>query len=503
MARGFLSGLIWGGAASVVTASAVSLVIGMPPGPNVTTAPTTSMSATPAAQPSSVVAPPTESTEPKTAEPARPTAEAAPSSAVDQTATQSAPLPEVAATAPSPSAPDVTGSAVTSAPSDEAKPILQEAVTAPQPPSSEAELSITTDPAQPPVPQSGTETAFPKAETETAALAPTGEAAASDDALPPSSAAQDPSAGVNAAMPAPSTDVTSPSIGSPAKEMPRVAALLPERPTSETAQSADAARPQIGTPAIPLTERSAGNASTFPTVAAQAPEVSEVDPLPAIKAFSAPFDNPEAKPLMAIILLDAGTSPVGLEALRAFPYPLTFAIDPTRPDAAEAMSKYRSAGFEVMVLADFPQGAVASDVEQNMSVFLSRLPESVAVMDGTTTGLQSDKAVATQATAMLKASGHGMVFLPKGLDTARKLAQKEGVPAATVFRDFDSEDQDAPTIRRFLDQAAFKASQETNGVIMLGRLRPETISALLLWGLQDRASRVALAPVSALLLQTE
>jgi len=285
--------------------------------------------------------------------------------------------------------------------------------------------------------------------------------------------------------------------------MPRVAALLPERPTSETAQSADAARPQIGTPAIPLTERSAGNASTFPTVAAQAPEVSEVDPLPAIKAFSAPFDNPEAKPLMAIILLDAGTSPVGLEALRAFPYPLTFAIDPTRPDAAEAMSKYRSAGFEVMVLADFPQGAVASDVEQNMSVFLSRLPESVAVMDGTTTGLQSDKAVATQATAMLKASGHGMVFLPKGLDTARKLAQKEGVPAATVFRDFDSKDQDAPTIRRFLDQAAFKASQETNGVIMLGRLRPETISALLLWGLQDRASRVALAPVSALLLQTE
>ena len=34
---------------------------------------------------------------------------------------------------------------------------------------------------------------------------------------------------------------------------------------------------------------------------------------------------------------------------------------------------------------------------------------------------------------------------------------------------------------------------------MLGRVRPDTISALLLWGLQDRAERVALAPVSALL----
>jgi hypothetical protein len=34
---------------------------------------------------------------------------------------------------------------------------------------------------------------------------------------------------------------------------------------------------------------------------------------------------------------------------------------------------------------------------------------------------------------------------------------------------------------------------------MLGRLRAETISALLLWGLQDRAAQVALVPVSAVL----
>ncbi|MFC6759564.1 divergent polysaccharide deacetylase family protein [Sulfitobacter porphyrae] len=52
-------------------------------------------------------------------------------------------------------------------------------------------------------------------------------------------------------------------------------------------------------------------------------------------------------------------------------------------------------------------------------------------------------------------------------------------------------------IRRFLDQAAFKAGQE-GAVIMLG-LRPDTISALLLWGLQDRANSVALVPVSAVL----
>ena len=53
-------------------------------------------------------------------------------------------------------------------------------------------------------------------------------------------------------------------------------------------------------------------------------------------------------------------------------------------------------------------------------------------------------------------------------------------------------------IRRFLDQAVFRAGRD-GGVIMVGRLRPDTISALLLWGLQDRAGRVALAPVSAVL----
>ena len=82
----------------------------------------------------------------------------------------------------------------------------------------------------------------------------------------------------------------------------------------------------------------------------------------------------------------------------------------------------------------------------------------------------------------------------------QKLAARKGVPSAVVFRDFDGAGQTPDTIRRFLDQAAFRADQE-GVVIMLGRVRPETISALLVWGLQDRASRVALSPLSAALLR--
>lgn len=250
-------------------------------------------------------------------------------------------------------------------------------------------------------------------------------------------------------------------------------------------------RPRIGTPAGTLTDKDDEQAQPDePAAVAQPP----------ILANAAQFDNPEAKPLMSIVLLDDGQNELGLEALAAFPYPLSFAVNPLAPDAADRMARYRAAGFEVMALIDMPAGSTGADTETLLRAALKKLPQTVAVMEGDATGLQTDKAVSDQVAAILAETGHGLVLFPKGLNTAQKLAAKEGVPAATVFRDFDAKEQNAQVIRRFLDQAAFKARQEENGVIMLGRLRPDTISALLLWGLQDRAASVALAPISALLL---
>jgi polysaccharide deacetylase 2 family uncharacterized protein YibQ len=50
-----------------------------------------------------------------------------------------------------------------------------------------------------------------------------------------------------------------------------------------------------------------------------------------------------------------------------------------------------------------------------------------------------------------------------------------------------------------LDQAAFRARNEEAGVIMLGHMRPDTISSLVIWGLQDRAGTIALVPASMVL----
>jgi len=134
-----------------------------------------------------------------------------------------------------------------------------------------------------------------------------------------------------------------------------------------------------------------------------------------------------------------------------------------------------------------------------MQAYLAAVPQAVAVMEGTDTGLQTSRSATEQLIPILQDSGHGLILFSEGLDTARKLIEREGVPVASVFRDFDGNGQNATVIRRFLDQAAFKAAQEEGGVIMVGRLRAETVSALLLWGLQDRAASVAVAPVSAVL----
>ncbi len=277
---------------------------------------------------------------------------------------------------------------------------------------------------------------------------------------------------------------------------PRVLAV----PSTQTGTDGTV-RPGVGKPATTLIDRSEdAEAAPAETVTPAADAAPDTRP---IRSFAQPFENPEGKPLMGIVLMDTGVdldaAEIGLPALSSFPYPVSFAVDASLSDAAKRVERYRAEGFDVLAMVNLPEGAQPTDAEVSLSVALDAMPEIVGVLEGTGIGLQGSREVADQVTRILQASGHGLVAQSKGLNSMPKLALKEGVPAAPVFRDFDSEGQQPRVIRRFLDQAAFKAGQE-GGVIMLGRLRPETIEALLVWGLADRAGSVALAPVSAVLL---
>ena len=254
-------------------------------------------------------------------------------------------------------------------------------------------------------------------------------------------------------------------------------------------------QPRIGKRVVPLTERN----KPVPVAASDGAEPSDAaggNQTP-IKANAEPFDNSENRPLMSIVLIDDAKS-LGGEALTEFPYPLSFAIDPGDPEAAAKMARHRAAGFEVVLLTDLAPQATAQDAEVSLSVWMNDFPQVVALLEGTKSGFQGNRGLADQVTAIVDQSGLGLIMQARGLNTAFKLAARDGVPAALVFRDFDGAGQSPVVMRRFLDQAAFRAGQN-GGVVMLGRLRPDTISALLIWGLQDRATRVALSPVSALL----
>ncbi|MGP1358801.1 divergent polysaccharide deacetylase family protein, partial [Roseicyclus sp.] len=233
-----------------------------------------------------------------------------------------------------------------------------------------------------------------------------------------------------------------------------------------------------------------------------APEAPAADEdVPALVAHAAPFDAAETRPLIAVVLIDEPDARLDISALTDFTFPVAFAIDPTRPDAAERAAAYRAAGFEVLMLGSvIPEGATATDTEVALAAARRNLPEAVALLDTPESRIQSDRAVLEAAVGAVAREGQGLVAFPRGMNTAEQMAARVDVPAATVFRLLDDEDQRATLITRFLARAEFAAVQE-GAVIVAGRTRPDTVTALYSWALGDRNEGVAIAPVSAVLLR--
>ena len=508
MARGFFSGIVAGTLVSGLGLGAASVVVGIQDAAR----PEAAALEVPAGSEFNQSRDDTEASLPEASE--GPDAAPAPrvsvsepdtTAALSEAATAPAAQPETGQAASGLGQPENGAGAAGVAVESESPVLPSPQAVAPEQPAGEGDLSISTDPAQPALPE-----AEPGAFAEVPADEETGDAAA-ESALP--SAQTDDQADAMTAVPemaAPTgltpdeTETAQTALpeepqGTAVPESGTEAAVRDDAPPSGTignlATEVETSRlPSVGDPVeaeTPVTDATAEDA-------AQAP--AEDATIPPLQRFAAAFENSEGKPLMSIVLIDDGSSPVGLSALQSFPYPLTFAVDAAWDGAEDAMAGYRAAGFEVMAMIDLPEGAGPQDAEVTMQSVLARLPEVVAVMEGPGSGLQSSRDAARQLAPILLESGHGAVFFPKGLNTAQQLLAREGVPSVSVFRDFDASGQDATVIRRFLDQAAFKAGQEDAGVVMVGRLRPDTVSALLLWGLQDRISRVTLAPISALLL---
>jgi hypothetical protein len=276
----------------------------------------------------------------------------------------------------------------------------------------------------------------------------------------------------------------------------RIAQAAPRRivvPQPGDAPAAGRSLPQV-TAALPE------SAAASP---AEPPEAEPVatDALPnALRDNAAAFDAPAGGALMAVVLIDAPDSPFAPELLGSLSFPVSFAIDPLRPDAAARAAELRAAGFEVVIYSDglIPEGAAPMDVETALAAARETLPQAVALMDRPDSRIQGDRPVLDATVAALADSGHGLLAFPQGLNAAEQSARRAEVPAATIFRLLDDEDQRATVITRFLGRAGFAAGQD-GAVVVVGRTRPDTVTALFSWALGARSEQVTLAPVSAVL----
>lgn len=191
--------------------------------------------------------------------------------------------------------------------------------------------------------------------------------------------------------------------------------------------------------------------------------------------------------------MDGGDAPLDLT------FQASFAVDPLTPDAVARARAYRSAGHEVLVLPALPEGASARDAAQAIEGSRPLLNLAVGMIDSPDGGLQTSREALEEVVADARDTGHVLVTFDKGLNSAQRMAEREGVMTGAVYRDVDGSDQDAAAVKRFLDQAAFRARQE-GAVIVFARVRPETVEGLSEWVLGNRAQSVVLAPVSAALM---
>ena len=93
---------------------------------------------------------------------------------------------------------------------------------------------------------------------------------------------------------------------------------------------------------------------------------------------------------------------------------------------------------------------------------------------------------------------YGFTTYDRGLNTAQQVAEREGLPAATIFRMLDAEQENPDTIKRYLERAALKAGQEGQ-VVMIGHSYPDTVTAVFSWALDAGSQTVRFAPLSAIL----
>lgn len=252
--------------------------------------------------------------------------------------------------------------------------------------------------------------------------------------------------------------------------------------------------------AVVVNRLGTGTTETPGQVAEVIPETEELpEDAPALMRYAATFENPEDVPVLAIILMDTGDIADPVAAVADLGFAPTVVVNALAPDAANRLAAYRAAGAEVAMELALPTGAVPADVEVAFEAALGLMPEAAMLFSAGGDVIQGQRQVTTQVMQVLGARGMGFVAEERGLGGAIRTAEQFGVAAASIARDLDGGGDSAAAIGRSFDQAAFRARQ-TGDAVLLARITPQTLAVLRDWAAANAGGGTVIGPASAVLL---
>ncbi|WP_157966349.1 divergent polysaccharide deacetylase family protein [Oceanibium sediminis] len=261
---------------------------------------------------------------------------------------------------------------------------------------------------------------------------------------------------------------------------------------------------------------SAGDTGAAPSVnteSAGVPEIggvatddsaAELVPGEALSTNAVPFDGDTSKPMMAIILIDEGGAADLRSGLGVLEAPVTFGVSADLRDAADVARQYRAAGFEVVAVipGDGALGLTENLPPEAVTPLLARVlqavPNATAVLDPIGGPLPNDRALAEELLDGLRITGHGLLtHRGSALNTVPLIADEKGVFSEVIYRIIDSEPGSA-NIALSLERAVLDATRD-GSVLVVGHLRPDTVTTLFSWLLGSGPRDVTIAPVSVVL----
>ena len=219
---------------------------------------------------------------------------------------------------------------------------------------------------------------------------------------------------------------------------------------------------------------------------------------------AAVFSGDAGRPLMAIILIDTGENPELRAGLIALTAPITFGVQADIRNAEEISREYRSPGFEVTaVLPGSGRLGMAEDMPEDqgeplLARVFDRIPVAATVLAPVDDPLPQNRRMTDAMLDALAVTGHGLLtHRGNGLNNVPISAGERGVQSGLVYRVIDDEPSPA-NISLALERAVLDASRSGH-VIVMGRVREETVNTLFSWLLGSGAREVTIAPASAVL----